>query len=285
MGAKEYFCGWYFKCQSEEESIAVIPAVHRADGKQSCSIQLISSGGSWNIPLDCGNGCVSPDRPFARMGRNVFTEKGLYLELRSAGLSVDASLSFGRPSPLNYDIMGPFCCVPFMECRHRIFSMRHEVNGSLTLNGKTLRFDKALGYIEGDRGRSFPRQYMWSQCFFDGGSLSLAAAEIPLGPHCFTGVIALVQLNGQEYRLATYLGARVLHLENCEIAIRQGALCMTAALLDQRGHELKAPACGAMTRTIRENLNCRVRYQLREGDRLLLDFESDRASFEYEYLL
>ena len=26
----DYFCGWYFRCQSEEKTLAVIPAVHRA---------------------------------------------------------------------------------------------------------------------------------------------------------------------------------------------------------------------------------------------------------------
>ena len=37
---RDYFCGWYFKCQSDKHTIAVIPAYHRSDNKQTCSIQL-----------------------------------------------------------------------------------------------------------------------------------------------------------------------------------------------------------------------------------------------------
>ena len=33
----EFFCGWYFKCQSEERTLAVIPALHRSRGVQTYS--------------------------------------------------------------------------------------------------------------------------------------------------------------------------------------------------------------------------------------------------------
>lgn len=46
---RDYFCGWYFKCQSDKHTIAVIPAYHRSDNKQTCSIQLITDDGAWNI--------------------------------------------------------------------------------------------------------------------------------------------------------------------------------------------------------------------------------------------
>lgn len=55
---------------------------------------------------------------------------------------------FGPPSPIRYDIMGPFAWVPFLECRHRIFSMRHRVTGRLVINDTEYRFADAAGYIE-----------------------------------------------------------------------------------------------------------------------------------------
>ena len=48
--------------------------------------------------------------------------------------------------------------IPFMECRHSVWSMRHLVNGELSVNGKRYSFQNALGYWEGDRGSSFPKE-------------------------------------------------------------------------------------------------------------------------------
>ncbi|SFP25803.1 Tocopherol cyclase [Oscillibacter sp. PC13] len=283
MGNHEYFCGWYFKCQSQEESLALIPAVHTECGKQTSSLQLISSRESWNVPLSSQSCQIRADRPYAKLGESVFSEYGIQLNLHTTSFSAVGSLQFSKHSPIRFDIMGPFCCVPFMECRHRVFSMQHEVNGSLQINGRIHRFENSIGYIEGDRGHSFPKQYLWTQCCFENGSLMLAAADIPLGPICFTGIIGVIHLGGREYRLATYLGAKVVSLKNREITIQQGDLRMTAALLDEQAHPLQAPVSGAMARTIRENIACHARYQLFKKDRMLLSMETQAASFEYEY--
>ena len=42
----DYFYGWYFRCQGQQGSAAVISAVHLSSGKCSCSIQVITQGGS-----------------------------------------------------------------------------------------------------------------------------------------------------------------------------------------------------------------------------------------------
>lgn len=283
MKKKSGFCGWYFKCQSKEESIALIPAVHTSCGAQSSSIQVISGSGNWNFDLPGGQGYMRRDRPCARLGANRFSEEGICLDLHAPGCSVVGKLRFGKPTPVRYDIMGPFCAVPFMECRHSVFSMCHSVSGTLQINGKEYGFHPGVGYIEGDRGHSFPKQYVWTQCCFEGGSLMLSVAEIPLGPAHFTGIISVVQLEGREYRLATYLGARVQSLQNRAVTVRQGGLTLTAELLDQKAYPLRAPAEGAMARTIRENVACRAHYQLRRKEHILLELETTKASFEYEY--
>lgn len=286
MQGKEYFCGWYYKCQSDKESIALIPAFHMADGVRSCSLQFICGDESWNVLLPGGKSeeCrMSKDRPYARIGGNLFSDKGIRLNLHTESLDVTAALRFGKPLPLRYDIMGPFCCVPFMECRHRVCSMQHRVNGILTVNGKEYRFKNSLGYIEGDRGYSFPGKYLWTQTFFEGGSLMLSVAEIPLGALHFTGVIGVILLDGKEYRIATYLGAKVVRIRDGEVIIRQGKLLLRAALLKRRAKPLYAPANGDMTRTVHENIICHARYQFCRGREVLLDLETTKASFEWEY--
>lgn len=111
----------------------------------------------------------------------------------------------------------------------------------------------------------------------------LAAARVPMGPKVFSGVIALLQIQGREYRFASYLGARLVCVEADRVVIRQGKLVLTAKRLGKAGQPLNAPVCGAMTRTIHENLCCPVRYQLRRDGFVLWEQEIDHASFELEY--
>lgn len=283
MFEKNYFYGWYFKCQGREESIALIPAVHMTKGKCTCSLQMIDKEGSRTVRLSSEDCLLSKTKPYAKFGENIFSGRGIRLSLHTDTVDATGVLRFGEPVSLKYDIMGPFCLMPFMECRHRVFSMRHEVKGFLQVNGKDYHFKNALGYIEGDRGFSFPRKYLWMQSFVKDGSFMLSVAEIPLGRMRFTGIIGAVKLGEKEYRLATYLGARVLKNEKGTIVIRQGTLRLAARFKEREAQPLQAPDQGSMTRTIHENLVGHVRYRFRKGGEILLDIETDEASFEYEY--
>ena len=277
------FCGWYFRCRSGDRTVALIPAAHTANGVRSGSLQIISDAGNWLIPFSRENIRVSPDKPRAVLGKSVFRENGVWLDLYTDRLSVAGELRFGPLSTLRYDVMGPFRYVPFMECRHSVASMQHTINGSLRINETDYSFRDGMGYIEGDRGHSFPQQYAWTQCFFESGSLVLSVAEIPLGPLRFTGVICVIHFQGREYRLATYLGAKAEKIRDGEIIIRQGRLALTAALLEKNAYFLKAPASGAMTRSIRENVSCRAKYRFSVEGRTVFAFETEKAAFEFEY--
>lgn len=277
----DFFYGWYFKCQSDTQTLAVIPAVHQTGRKRTCSIQVITENGAWtvNFPADV----------FRRNGRTIFIgknrfgEKGVRLLVRTQELSVQGKLDFGPLLPLKYDIMGPFALVPFMECRHSVWSMRHTVSGTVYINGQKYDFHNACGYWEGDRGHSFPKEYAWTQCCFPGGSLMLSVADIPIASIHFTGIIGVVFLQGKEYRLATYLGARAVRIQNRRIRIVQGDMELEARLLEDTGSPLKAPALGDMVRTIHESAACRAYYRFCKKGHTILAFETDRASFEYEY--
>ena len=111
----------------------------------------------------------------------------------------------------------------------------------------------------------------------------LSVAEIPLGPIQFTGIIGIIQFNGKEYRLATYLGAKAVKINGGNLVVRQGVLTFTASLLEKTSSPLCAPQNGAMTRTIRENVACYARYQLCKNGKTVLEFETTAASFEFEY--
>lgn len=276
-----FFYGWYLKCQSDTQTLAVIPAIHNTGDKRTCSIQIITNHDAWTVMFPADIFRRTKQNIF--IGKNRFGEKGIHLAIHTPQVIVRGVLDFGPLFPLKYDIMGPFALVPFMECRHSIWSMRHPVRGNVCINGREYSFQNARGYWEGDCGRSFPKEYMWTQCFFPEGSLMLSAADIPMAGIHFTGIIGVVLWRGKEYRIATYLGARVVKIQNKMVRVKQGSLELDVRLLGPSGQPLKAPTKGDMVRTIYESASCRAFYRFCKGGCTLFAFETDRASFEFEY--
>ena len=276
-----YFCGWYFRCQSERQTLAVIPSFHRTNTSAYDTIQLITDTRSFGIRF--------PPVTKQKWGESVavagnrFGKEGMCLNICTPELRAAGRVRFGGLSPLDYDIMGPFRYVPFMQCRHSVYSMRHTVDGMLVVNGTPYVFRDAVGYWEGDRGYDFPKRYVWTQCFFPDGSLMLSVADIPFGGLRFTGVIGVIRLGGREYRLATYLGAKAVRIGEDEIVVRQGRFVLTVRPQDRGGHPLRAPVGGDMTRTIHEHPSCRIDYCFEEDGVPRLVLEAQPAAFELEY--
>lgn len=275
------FYGWYLKCQSDKQTLAVIPAVHNTGRKRTCSIQIITDHDAWTVTFTADSFQRTKRNIF--IGENQFDKEGIKLAIHTSQLDIKGKLDFGALCPLKYDIMGPFAFVPFMECRHSVWSMRHSVRGNVYINEQKYSFHNDWGYWEGDRGRSFPKEYIWTQCCFPGGALMLSVADIPMAGIHFTGVIGAVLWQGKEYRMATYLGAGVVQIQNNMVRVKQGNLELDARLLEASGRPLKAPAKGDMVRTIHESASCRAFYRFCKKGRTLFAFETDRASFEFEY--
>ncbi|MGN0620447.1 MAG: tocopherol cyclase family protein [Porcipelethomonas sp.] len=281
MQQKNYFKGWYFKCSNKTKTIAFIPAFHRNNHKEAASLQIITDDAAFSIPFQS---LQYRENPLAvKMGENVFSEKGIRLNIKHDKLSANGALRFSGLSPIQYDIMGSFRFVPFMQCRHSVYSMRHRIDGQITVKGQQYVFRKGTGYIEGDCGSSFPKEYIWTQCHYRNGSLMLSVADIPLSGFHFTGIIGVIMLNGNEYRIATYLGAEVKQIGKDSVTIKQGDYQLTAKLLQKNPYPLAAPNNGIMNRTIHESASCMVYYQFSYKGKVLFEFISNRASFEFEY--
>lgn len=278
-----YFEGWYFKCQTRDgRSLALIPALHiRENGKRSASLQVVTDKQAWYLDYPVSAFTVSQASLHIVIGENRFSDAGLHLNVEREGLSLHGVVEFGPLLTLKSDIMGPFQWFANMECAHSVLSMQHRLQGQLEINGSTLDFNGGNGYIEADRGRSFPTTYLWTQCLWDNCSLMLSIAAIPLGKLHFTGCICAIILDGQEYRLATYRGVRILNWSSKVASLRQGKYRLEVELLDQKPQPLRAPSDGNMSRTIHESLCAGVRYRFWQGDRLLLDHTDASASFEY----
>ena len=104
---------------------------------------------------------------------------------------------------------------------------------------------------------------MWTQCNFkykDYHSIVLATANIPMPVKSFQGVICQILYRGRNYRLATYLGTRIIRKTSHSITIKQGKMRGYVMALDKGGHALKSLVNGEMLGRIYENPTCRVRY-------------------------
>lgn len=278
---RAYFEGWYFKQQSKTGTIAFIPALHvGGKGKASASLQVITDRRSCSVTFPREALYVNRKQFFIRLGNSTFTEQGCSLDVKMRDCNLQGALSFGPFTPPAYDIMGPFRMVPGMECRHSVFSLYHPVDGALTFNGRQFLFENGSGYLEGDRGTSFPKRYLWTQCSWKGNSIMLSVADIPFGGRSFVGCVGIVYYEGREYRLATYRGARLLYVNGSSVLLRQGNLILRVKLLEGQGHPLQAPQRGDMTRIIHEKSSCRVQYTCSIKNRTLFDFTGEHSSFE-----
>lgn len=276
-----YFKGWYFKCSTQDKTIAFIPAYHYSNNKKSASLQIITDDKALNIPF--GTLEYSEKPLCVKIGNCIFSHEGIMLDFKDDRLTLEGKLSFKKLSPIHYDIMGPFKYVPFMQCRHSVFSMSHKINGEIKVNDQLYNFENGIGYIEGDCGRSFPKKYIWTQCCFENNSLMLSVADIPfLGIH-FTGIIGVVFLNGKEYRIATYLGAKIKQVDKDTVTVKQGSFELNAELIKKNAQPLAAPSNGDMCRTIHESASCEAYYRFCYKNKVLCEFTTDKASFEFEY--
>lgn len=284
IGKNSFFEGWYFKQQAKEQTLALIVAHHAAQGKpETASLQVLTAESSLVLPLPPlrvgAAGCVVCEA-------GVFGPAGLRLSVDCPAGSIRGTLFFSDLVMPRYDIMGPFALVPGMECRHSLRSLRHRVDGTLVFNGKPYLFADAAGYAEGDRGTSFPSRYLWTQSLLGPGlqnSVMLSVALVPFLGTQMLGTIAAVWVDGKEYRLATYLGARVVRAESGYAKIVQGSDSLEVRLLAGERRSLQAPVCGGMQRTVREGLCCRVMYRFIYHGHILLQEISENASFEDEW--
>ena len=281
-----YVEGWYFKHQNPQgQTLALIPAFHiDRDGRRTASLQVISKDQAWWLEYPASQLHISRQPFQVQIGQSCFGSQGIDLHIQRDGLSLRGALRYSPLTALRSDIMGPFRFFAGMQCAHGVISMGHSLSGALELNGEHLDFSDGIGYIETDRGRSFPTKYLWTQCVWDGlerSSLMLAIATIPLPVGGFTGCICSVLYRGREYRLATYRGAKIEKRSPFGAVIRQGKYRLEAELLNERRQPLQAPVEGRMERTIHESLCAEVRYRFWRRDNLLLQHTDPNASFEY----
>ena len=280
---KAYFEGWYYKQVTADgkNTVSFIPGVNFDKSGAKSFIQCLHLNQNneldaymINYPIEAFS---TSDNPFSiAINSSKFSMDCIKLDINSEKLKVNGNvklinLTSIETSALNPNIMGFFSYIPFMECKHGIISMSHQLSGSLNINGEIIDFTGGKGYLEKDWGKSFPSSYVWIQSnHFEDKTTGLffSLATIPFLSFSFTGFICNLIHQGKEYRFATYNGSKLIVNERTDTSVhlelrnkRYDLEIKGEAVLSKK---LLAPKMGAMDKTIKEGLSGKVEIVLKD---------------------
>ena len=259
---KNRFCGRYYKFVANNQCFAGI----FAESNEGKSIQIITKDKSYIIN----------DIKKVQINNNE-----IVFDIIQDDLIFKGKIILGKLNPLKHKVMGPFSYIPFMECKHDIFSMFHEINGEIIYNGNKLDFNNGIGYIEGDKGVNFPSKYIWYNSVLPNKSLTLAIANIPFGLFSFTGILCFIKTKDDEYYFCTWNNVKIKSIDNYHIEIQKGKYRLSIDIKDKEGHKLKAPIKGDMRRYIKENVAVESKYKLLYNDKIIIEAEDQLSSCEW----
>lgn len=221
---KNYFEGWYFKNTNNNEGISFIPGININSNEKNAFIQIITNDSSYFVNYNIKD-FQFQHNPFSiKIGNNSFSKDSISIDIAdvSQNLKVNGNIQYSNSKNIKTNvfkpnIMGPFSYVPYMECNHSILSMKNSVSGLIDINNKKISFDNTNGYIEKDWGCSFPKSYIWCQgnSFKNepNASFMFSIADIPLKFISFTGVIAVLIIDDQEFKFTTYNNAKLVQYD------------------------------------------------------------------------
>ena len=283
LNKKDYFEGWYYKQVSMDGKTAIsfIPGISLHVNDPHCFVQYIIvdetlkngiSTGYMRFPVES---FIWNDDPFAvKIGNNFFSESLVSVHIESATDTITGNLKLGSLTPigssaLSPTIMGPFAYIPKMECYHGVTSMNHTLIGDLEMNGCTVAFTGGKGYIEKDWGTKFPKNYIWLQSnhFKEADtSVFFSMAYIPFYVRDFLGFISNIQVNGKEYRFATYNNSKIqLSLPTDDtVSVTMENKKAKVQLFARAEHmgNLQAPVMSGMDKTIKEGVSGTIHFEL-----------------------
>ncbi len=228
-----------------------------------------------------------------RVGNSVFSRDFTEVDLHSADGQITGRINYRRivkypVSAFSPGIMGWYSFVPFMECKHAVVSVEHELDGRVIWDGRSLGFTGGRGYIEKDWGTSFPAAWIWfhSNAFRrNPATVMFSIAKIPWLGSYFMGFLCFLYTGGIFYRFTSYNGSAVTHVSHGDktinIHVKGPEQDIHFRVIRDRQGELKAPGRGKMDRLIRENINSRVSVILKDkAGNILFEDEGLRAGLE-----
>jgi len=294
---KNYFEGWYFKHVSRnlEHVYSFIPGISMTGKDTHAFIQIINgiTGETEYITFPADQFIWEKKRLYLKIGDSVFTEKYIDLNIADEKIKLSGHIEYNNiikyPSSLvSPGIMGWYSFVPYMECKHGVVSVNHNLRGHLTLNGRSIDLNDGKGYIEKDWGTSFPEAWIWIQSnnFSDHNtSFTFSLAKIPWLGRFFMGFISFLYLNGKFFLFSTYNKSVIEQINHdrssVTLSMKNNHSILRIKVIKNRFGELRAPASGDMSRRIKESIDSTVELTLYDiHGNLIYEDTGKRAGLE-----
>ncbi len=295
---KNYFEGWYFKHVSSDlkHALSLIPGISLTKNDSHAFIQVIDgiTGESEYISYNIDEFSWDKKNLYLKIGSSVFTDKYTDLNILSKKFKISGRLKY--TNSINYPgkifspgIMGWYSFVPFMECKHGVVSVNHDLTGSLTINSNEVDFNNGKGYIEKDWGTSFPEAWLWVQAnnFNDRNiSFHFSVAKIPWLGKYFIGFIAFLYYNNRFCMFSTYNNSAISEIKHSpgtiDFILENSTNRLIIKVVKSTFGELRAPVSGDMSRRIKESIDSEVFLTLLDkSNNLIYTDSSRRAGLEY----
>lgn len=283
--SKSFFEGWYFKIDQPEIGLTLIVIVGiamNANGEKEAFIQFGESNTKKPryYRFDAAEFQASSHTFEVKLGPNYFSLDRLKLDL--ADLQMDLHLSHHRQwegSPYVPNIMGPLSYFSHLDCHHNVLSLRNTVRGSMLINGTNISLNDAIGYIEKDWGKTFPKAHIWMQSNTleqSDLSLSLAVGKMDFLKQSWRAHAAILQGEDGSALFASYRLHRFRFRQNPEgyrLTFRGSRYTLEISFNPKDTMPLVSPNHQGMKGIVEESLQSEILVQLKDRfqQKLLID--------------
>jgi hypothetical protein len=303
---KNYFEGWYFKHVSKDlgHVYSFIPGISLSENDSHSFIQVINgvSGETQYLTYPLNEFTWDKNKLSLKVGSSVFTENYIDLNIGNENIKVKGHLNYFNnikypKSLFSPGIMGWYSYVPFMECKHGIVSVNHEISGVLKIDNVNIDMTEGKGYIEKDWGSSFPEAWIWIQSnnFSNTDtSFTFSVAKIPWLGKYFPGFISFLYFKKRFYLFSSYNKSTLTAIsydgKTLNFTLRNNYAMLRVTAVKNTSGELLAPVSGKMARRIKESIDSSLIISLFDNDdNLIYNDSATRAGLEiidkiFEYL-
>jgi len=285
---KNYFEGWYIRVVDESENInlAFIFAVTKDIEDPHAFIQVYDgiALNSKYYRFDVNDFKYKKDTVYIK--DNSLSLGKMYLKVDNIEININLDINTDNNNKnINASAMSYMSKFP-LECFQEINILDGTYSGKLTLNNKKMVIS-GKSYMEKTYGNKFPTKWIWIQCnhFDKEAALTFAYGKIPVLRWKAKGFFSILNIQGKEYRFATYNLSRmkINKISDTQVEItmkrRFTKMVINAKMIDPV--KLIGPLeNGKMLLEVFESINSLVTLTLYKGNKVIFDIVGKNAGFE-----
>jgi len=276
-----YFEGWYVKAidSIKDKSLVIILGITTNKSDRHCFVQIFESGQYSGKYFRYNMSQFEHSNNYVSVGNCVLTPN--YLTFKEG--KYDVRLEFSNKLDIKRNLfqagtMGYYKMIP-MSSYHETVFLKSEVEGKF--NDEVIT---GIGYIEKTYGTRFPKEYFWVQTNHfskQNCSLLVSGAKVKVMGREKLGFFAIVNVNDQEYRFATYNSSFIHVLDSAkdrlDLIMFKGKYRCHVQVDIKDSTKLIAPSVdGAMTDEIYESINSELKLSLYNNNKLIF---TDKATY------